>query len=237
MNIQSILDYQALDLQKVKLNRELAKRDEYVQWQHAHEAMNQSVEKVAKMNTRAAQLFAKVDMLMEQFNAASKEFDEVAGEIDGLGEDLKRAEFYEKTLGKLESLMEQIEKEAAAAENELHALGKEGAAEINAANKNASLALSYKNKVNEIKAGMSGQIEQIGAKQKELEERIDPKLLNIYRNARKQIKHFPVIVALREGKLCGCGIELSGAELGKLKDGEPFVTCPTCGRLVYKPEQ
>ena len=36
---------------------------------------------------------------------------------------------------------------------------------------------------------------------------------------------------------CGCGIELSGAELGKLKDGEPFVTCPTCGRLVYKPQQ
>ena len=68
-------------------------------------------------------------------------------------------------------------------------------------------------------------------------QKADPQLLSIYRNARKQVKSFPVIVALRDEKLCGCGIELSAAELGKLKDGEPFVTCPTCGRLVYKPGQ
>ena len=110
-------------------------------------------------------------------------------------------------------------------------------AEIASANKNAALAKNCRGKVDELKAQFASKLDEISAKQRELEEKADPQLLSIYRNARKQVKTFPVIVALRDGKLCGCGIELSGAELGKLKDGEPFVTCPTCGRLVYKPQQ
>ncbi len=237
MNIQTILDYQALDFEKIKINRQLAKSEEYVRYTHATEAMKKSVDKVAKMSTRAEQLFAKVDMLIGQYEAACKEYDEIAGAAEGLDEDLKRAEFYEKSLETISAQLEQLEKEASAAAAELSALGKEGEAEINAANKSAAIAKSGKGKVDELKAQFAGQLEEISAKQKALEEAADPALLAVYRGARKQVKSFPVIVALRDGRLCGCGIELSGAELGKLKDGEPFVTCPTCGRLVYKPEQ
>lgn len=236
MNIKSILDYQALDFEKIKINRQLSQSEEYKRFVHANEAMKQSVDKVAKMSTRAAQLFAKADLLIGQYEAACKEFDEISGAVEGLDEDLKRAEFYEKTLTGIAAQMEQIEREASAAMSELSSLGKEGEAEINAANKSAALAKSGKAKVEELKAQFADKLEQISAQQKVLEEKADPELLAIYRNARKQVKNFPVIVALRDDKLCGCGIELSGAELGKLKDGEPFVTCPTCGRLVYKPD-
>ena len=121
--------------------------------------------------------------------------------------------------------------------SELTRIEKEGGAEIDTANKNASWAKKYMEDVNKLKQRYAGELDAINAKQKALEESIDPALLNVYRNARKQVK-YPPIVKLRDGKLCGaCGIELSGAELGKLKVGEAFVNCPTCGRLVYKPEE
>ena len=237
MDIQTILDYQALDFEKVKINRQLAKSEEYARYMRATDAMKKAIDNVAKMSTRAAQLFAKADEIAAQFEAVSKEYDEIAGAAEGLEQDLKRAEFYEKSLENLAAQLEQLEREANAVATELSALRKDGEAEIAAANKNASIAKSGKSKVEELKAGFAGKLEEISAKQRELEEKADPQLLSIYRNARKQVKTFPVIVALRDEKLCGCGIELSGAELGKLKDGEPFVTCPTCGRLVYKPQQ
>ena len=237
MDIQTILDYQSLDFEKVKINRQLAKSDEYVRYTRANETTKKSVDNVAKMSTRAAQLFAKAEEIAAQFEAASKEYDEIAGAAEGLEEDLKRAEFYDKSLESLSGKLEQLEKEASAVATELSALSKDGEAEIASANKNAALAKSCKGKVDELKAQFATKLDEISAKQRELEEKADPQLLSIYRNARKQVKSFPVIVALRDEKLCGCGIELSGAELGKLKDGEPFVTCPTCGRLVYKPQQ
>ena len=237
MDIQTILDYQSLDFEKVKINRQLAKSEEYTRYMRATDAMKKAIDNVAKMSTRAAQLFAKADEITAQFEAVSKEYDEIAGAAEGLEQDLKRAEFYEKSLENLAAQLEQLEREANAVATELSALRKDGEAEIAAANKNASIAKSGKSKVEELKAGFAGKLEEISSKQRELEEKADPNLLGIYRTARKQVKTFPVIVALRDEKLCGCGIELSGAELGKLKDGEPFVTCPTCGRLVYKPQQ
>ena len=237
MDVTKILEYQALDGEKVKINRELKNSKEATQYMHANEAMKQAIENVAKKSTRAAQLFAKAELLMKQYEDACREFDDLSGEIDGIGDDLKRAEFYEKTLTKLDNIMEQIERETQEALSELTRIEKEGGAEIDTANKNASWAKKYMEDLNKLKQRYAGELDAINAKQKALEESIDPALLNVYRNARKQVK-YPPIVKLRDGKLCGaCGIELSGAELGKLKDGEAFVNCPTCGRLVYKPEE
>ena len=84
MDIQTILDYQSLDFEKVKINRQLAKSDEYVRYTRANEATKKSVDNVAKMSTRAAQLFAKAEEIAAQFEAASKEYDEIAGAAEGL---------------------------------------------------------------------------------------------------------------------------------------------------------
>ena len=237
MDIQTILEYQKLDFEKVKISKKLTETEEYRRYVHANEAMKKAIDNVAKMSTRAEQLFEKAEDVSRKFESASKEYDEIAGAAEGLEQDLKRAEFYSKTLESLAAQLEQLEKEASAIATELNALSKEGEAEIASANKNAAIKKNSMVKVEELKAGFASTIDEIGAKQRELEEKADPQLLSIYRNARKQVKNFPVIVALRDEKLCGCGIELSAAELGKLKDGEPFVTCPTCGRLVYKPRQ
>ena len=235
MDIQTILEYQKLDFERVKISKKLTETEEYKRYVHANEAMKKAIDNVAKMSTRAEQLFEKAEDVSKKFESASKEYDEIAGA--GLEQDLKRAEFYSKTLESLAAQLEQLEKEASAIATELNALSKEGEAEIASANKNAAIKKNSMVKVEELKASFASTIDEIGAKQRELEEKADPNLLSIYRNARKQVKSFPVIVALRDEKLCGCGIELSAAELGKLKDGEPFVTCPTCGRLVYKPRQ
>ena len=97
MDVTKILEYQALDGEKVKINRELKNSKEAAQYMHANEAMKQAIENVAKKSTRAAQLFAKAELLMKQYEDACREFDDLSGEIDGIGDDLKRAEFYEKT--------------------------------------------------------------------------------------------------------------------------------------------
>ena len=82
------------------------------------------------------------------------------------------------------------EKEASAVATELSALSKDGEAEIASANKNAALAKSCKGKVDELKAQFATKLDEISAKQRELEEKADPQLLSIYRNARKQVKSF-----------------------------------------------
>ena len=147
MDIQTILDYQSLDFEKVKINRQLAKSEEYTRYMRATDAMKKAIDNVAKMSTRAAQLFAKADEIAAQFEAVSKEYDEIAGAAEGLEQDLKRAEFYEKSLENLAAQLEQLEREANAVATELSALRKDGEAEIAAANKNASIAKSGKSKV------------------------------------------------------------------------------------------
>ena len=72
----------------------------------------------------------------------------------------------------------------------------------------------------------------VETKLEELKAKVEPSLMERYLKKRAN-KIYPVLYELR-GNVCGaCNMELSMAELNKLKNGE-VIDCEQCGRLIYQ---
>ena len=67
------------------------------------------------------------------------------------------------------------------------------------------------------------------AKAKELEDRVDPALLEEYNTIKRRIS--PPVARLTHGQCAGCNTSLPSAILSKIKGGT-LVECETCGRMI-----
>ena len=86
-------------------------------------------------------------------------------------------------------------------------------------------------KYNELKTAKSAEMEKIKKELLSLEKEVDAKLLERYK-AKRAMKIFPIVYEVK-GKICEvCNMELSLAELSKLKAGA-IIDCEQCGRLLF----
>jgi len=76
-----------------------------------------------------------------------------------------------------------------------------------------------------------GELEAQRAKAKELQDKVDPKLLEEYETIKKHIS--PPVARLAYGQCSGCNTSLPSAILSKIKGGY-LVECETCGRMIIQ---
>ena len=74
-----------------------------------------------------------------------------------------------------------------------------------------------------------GELEEQRAKAKELQDQVDPALLEEYETIKKHIS--PPVARLVHGQCSGCNTSLPSAILSKIKGGT-LVECETCGRMI-----
>jgi predicted nucleic acid-binding Zn-ribbon protein len=63
---------------------------------------------------------------------------------------------------------------------------------------------------------------------------VDPLYLEAYGQARTRIKKPPCVVPLRDQQCTGCHIRVSNEVEQATSHGDALVSCPNCGRLVYR---
>ena len=76
-----------------------------------------------------------------------------------------------------------------------------------------------------------GELEAQRAKAKDLQDQVDPKLLEEYETIKKHIS--PPVARLTYGQCSGCNTSLPSAILSKIKGGT-LVECETCGRMIIQ---
>ncbi len=76
-----------------------------------------------------------------------------------------------------------------------------------------------------------GELEAQRAKAKELQDQVDPRLLEEYETIKKHIS--PPVARLAHGQCSGCNTSLPSAILSKIRGGA-LVECETCGRMIIQ---
>ncbi len=88
-----------------------------------------------------------------------------------------------------------------------------------------------KEKCSEIESKFIPQIKEIKAKLALIEEKVEPNLMNRYKQI-KQDQRLPVIIA-NNGSACGgCSMSIPAALMTKLKD-RGYIECEQCRRIIY----
>ena len=61
----------------------------------------------------------------------------------------------------------------------------------------------------------------------------DTEALRQYDFVRKQVKRFPIMVELVDGKCRGCHLRVSGEVESGARKGTEIILCSSCGRIIY----
>ncbi len=229
--IEKLLEYQNADAQARDIEKTLADSEDRKKYAVAKKYLDGVVESVNKLDLRATELIAAYEQatsaqlkLKEQEKELSASFEE-AGDENAVSYLMKKAD---ELIGKIKALG----KQAAKIEQEIKAVIEEYSA-IRSKTKTAQE--QYKSsgeKYNELKKSLKEKKENIDKELAELKARVDGALMERYAKKREG-KMYPIVYAVR-GNSCGaCNMELSGAELDKLKKGE-VIDCGNCGRMLYQ---
>ena len=229
--INSLLEYQNVDTTLRDIEVALSKSEERKKAKSAQNFLNGANETLAKLDQRAEELIAKYNGAIKLYGQLLEE----TKEYDGIGDMNDDQLSYVKK--KAQSLTEEVNNLLSAIDvlsKEIELVLKEFA-QLRADIKKAKAQYAeFRPKYEELKASKEGEMTSIKAKLKKLESKIDPEILEKYKQKRKD-KIFPVLNEAQEMSkhaYCRCGTELPGTSYISLKGGN-IVECENCHRLLY----
>lgn len=229
MDFKNILEYQKKDGELIRIERELMSHPSKKVSSEMIAVVKSAQEKSAKLENRAG-------VLAKDFEALKKAYDENVKQIE---------KFVSKDLETVsEKDLESITVATNAIINNLNVLEKKLFAEaenlnialneFEAAKKQYGTARAKYNEHKQIYDSFSKTKEpdilRVKAELKKLEPGIEPKLLAKYTQLRSD-RLFPVFVRLIEKSCGGCRMELSAAEVEKVKTNG-YMECDNCHRVI-----
>ena len=230
---QEMLQYQLLDGELNRIEKELRKNENFVK-RRQYKALSQECEdNLVKLDARAQDLTNQLAQAREAMEKITEIIEEHSKEIGTL-EDVDELNYMNKKLN------EQIA-ELANLDKDIKRIVKDGEEisksfdELSA--KLPRLVAGY-NKCNEefnkAAAEVKPKVREIQLKQAELKKVIDSSLFDIYKKVNEGGLH-PVFVPLRDGTRCGgCQMEMPKAVVDAQMASKPYMRCEHCGRIIYK---
>ncbi|MBQ9730082.1 MAG: hypothetical protein IJV80_04630 [Clostridia bacterium] len=233
--LQAILNYQEKDKELYQLERELAASPERKEYAKVRKILDGAPEKLEALETKAvalkteiAALIAQYEDVVDRLNAMNEDF-EHGDELLSSGADLS---FYKKKVAtasdrvkKLKADLKVLSDDVAATEEEYKALK---TLVRSAEKKKVDVAGAYKKVKEEKEPAMNA----LKAELMQLAKEVPAPLLEKYMAKRKEKLDLPIVGKL-DGMRCSlCGMEPSGLDLQKLKEGHA-VECETCRRIIF----
>lgn len=237
MIVQTLLEYQKIDREINKLEKELLESEEsqkYAKLKMLKRKLQEDLVKVDKASGEILKKLKELDDKVLKLSEELKEYEDITDEMS----DETEADYY---INKITALMQEIDnanREIDKANKDKDNLLKEAEKTVGMYNKCAGEITVAKTNFEEKKASYAPQVRPLQEKMKELEKDIDESVLEKYRNLRSSKTKFPLVVALNKENECqGCFVEATGADVKIKETGLLVVECPSCGRLVYKAEE
>ena len=230
---QEMLQYQSLDSELNRIEKELRKNDSFVKRKQYKALSQECEENLAKLDAKASELKTQLATARQSMEKISAAIDEHAKEISDI-EDVDELNYMNKKLNEQLELLSTVEKEIKRILREGEEISK-SFDDINV--KLPKIVAAYK-KANEDfnKAAEEAKprVNELRGKQADLKKVIDPSLFEIYRKVSEGGLR-PVFVPLRDGARCGgCQMEMPKAVVDAQFTGKSLMRCEHCGRIIYK---
>lgn len=236
MKVEQILEYQKLDREMFKLEKELRENPHKKKANQLHETMKSAQERSVKLEEKAGTLLAEIDKVKKQLKIQQDKMAEfMAKDLNSLSK---------ADIEKMASLKDKLAQNLQILEKNLSSLAETVNSVLADFNKTIKTFNTSKEEFAKCKAeydndakNVEGQKSEIASKLQVIAKEIEPSVMEAYQKRRKE-NIFPVVVPLmEEGKgnyFCGgCRTQLSFASINKI-DGEGYVNCDHCRRIIYK---
>ena len=236
MKIEQILEYQKLDKDMFKLEKDLRENPSKKKANQLHENMKQAQERSVKLEEKAGSLLAEIDKVKKQLKVQQDKMNEfMAKDLNAISKE---------EIEKMAVLKDKLAQNLQILEKNLTSLAETVNSVLADFNKTIKTFNTSKEEFAKCKEEYDAQAKVVEAQKAEIEKKlqalaanIDTSLMDAYQKRRKE-NIFPVVVPLmEEGKgsyFCGgCRTQLSFASINKL-DNEGVANCDHCRRLIYK---
>lgn len=237
MNIQIMLEYQKIDMQSYKLERDFYRSESYLK-------VNKLLQDASARKKDLTDLSAELMKCYTQLKVLSAKLDEIDAERQKLADtdfdcftEEKDLDRFEKNLAKLDENFLVINREIARTVKRISDIAEKNK-DLNELMDKYNIAVAKAQEVSNAKLEevkkqrmpFVMQLKNIRESQPDFEK---SELYIKYKSLRAK-KRMPAIVPYNEGYCAGCGMEI-GVEVNKyLKEKYDYTECPHCGRIVYK---
>ncbi len=230
MDINKILEYQNLDSELFKIEKNLRENQDKKTATQMQNNAKVAQERSFKLNEKASELAKECENTKKQFKIQKNKMDEIfAKDVEKLSE---------QEIEKLMQLKDKLLQNLSILERNFAKLAENMNALLSDFNKTKNAFQMAKEQFSVSKQNYDKAVEEAEPKKQEiskklasLEKGIDAKIIDAYKKRRNE-NIFPVVVALAGNCCGGCRVELSMANLSKLKE-DKILKCEHCHRIIY----
>lgn len=234
MKLDKIIEYQEIDKNLFRLQRNFRKLEEIKKIKQIEEEINQKKKEYQSLINEMKEAFANFEKCTKKIDEANELEKRTNVDLDGI-KTAEELDIYEKNLNKYEDFVLAMDKEINKITKKMNII-KENVISLK---ENMYNLKKEQYKLNLIISKKKEEIVEKGnpynEKLKELKKDIDPKLLELYNKVRQQ-KKMPVFVPYMDGNCFACGMKISFEVEELLKNPGDYAECPNCRRIVYKKE-
>lgn len=228
--VKALLAYQIQDAKLKEIEKTLAGSEERKKMSSAKKYILGVEDNVNKLDDRALELKGIYAKTAEEQKKLQEQQIELAEAISSVNDE-KEASFLIKKADELIAKIKALNSQASKIAEEIKGIVAEYD-KIKATTKAAQV--QYKenaDKYKELESSLKETKESVEKELSALKKEVDANLMERYLKKRAD-KMYPIIYAVK-GNACGaCRMELSMADLNKLKNGE-VIDCEQCGRMIY----
>ena len=230
---QEMLQYQKIDGDLIRIERELKKNENYVK-SRQYKAMRQELEdSLARLDAKSVDLKSQLAAARQSVEKLAASIEEHAKEIHDI-EDVDELNYMNKKLNEQLELLSTVDKEIKRIMREGEDIAKQFD-EISA--KLPKVAAAFKKtseEFNKATEAAKPRVAELRAQRAELQKVVTPALLDVYKKVSEGGKH-PVFVPLRDGSICGgCQMSMPKAVVDAQFANSDLIRCEHCGRVIYK---
>lgn len=228
--VKALIAYQIQDAKLREIEKTLSGSEERKKMGSAKKYLLGVEESVNKLDDRALELKGIYSKTAEEQKKLLEQQAELSEALDSINDE-KEASFLIKKADELIAKIKALNAEATKIADEIKTIVSEYD-KIKATTRAAQV--QYKenaDKYKELEASLKTEKEQVEKELATLKKGVDANLMERYLKKRAD-KMYPIVYAVK-GNACGaCRMELSMADMNKLKNGE-VIDCEQCGRMIY----
>lgn len=233
MKVDKLLDYQKLDTEMFKIERQLRENKNRLTAGQMHESMKNAQSRSVKLEEKAGSLLVEIDKVKKQFKVQENKMEEfIQKDLSKMTKE--EVEHLSVLKNKLAQNLQILEKNLTTLAESVNAVLADFNKTIKTFNSAKEQYAKSKNAYDADVKEVEGQKAEIEKKLKEIAKNIEPNLMESYLKRRKE-NVFPVIVPLKGNSCGGCHVEMPYVSLTKLND-EGLLICEHCRRIIYKPK-
>lgn len=230
---QEMLQYQAMDIELNRIERDLKKNESFVKRKEMKMALQKGEEQLTRLDQKTLELRNQLERANQSLTKLGEIIEEYNKQLPDI-EDQDELNYLNK---KLDSQLEQL----AALEKDIKQILKDGEDMDKAFERLSKVQMprlvSEYNKCNadfeKATLAVKPRVLELRKKQAELKNAIEPNLFDRYKKLAETVH--PVFVPLEDGNRCGgCRMDMPSAVVAAQMAEKGLMRCEHCGRIIYK---